>query len=175
MDPWHFGVDPDPDPRIHAFNEWIRIRIRILLFSSLTFKTSRKNNYKKISAYYVLKVHFSKIKSPKEVTKQKKSRFSYYFCLMIEGFGSGTGSILLTNRTGFGRPKNMRIRWNRIRNTYGFYCFLRIGSVERLKLFFFICLFQLTVRTFIQDFTCNIQQTHTATSYISFLSTCNRL
>ncbi len=19
-DPWHFGVDPDPDPRIHAFD-----------------------------------------------------------------------------------------------------------------------------------------------------------
>jgi hypothetical protein len=28
-DPWHFGVDPDPDPRIHASDYWIRIRIRI--------------------------------------------------------------------------------------------------------------------------------------------------
>ncbi len=59
-DPWHFGVDPDPDPRIHAsdlcpavpVNHFenpsygniknsvlrIRIRMRILLFSSLTFK-----------------------------------------------------------------------------------------------------------------------------------------
>ncbi len=26
-DPWHFGVDPDP--RIHAFDKWIRIRVRI--------------------------------------------------------------------------------------------------------------------------------------------------
>ena len=26
-DPWHFGVDPDPDPRIHASDQWIRIRI----------------------------------------------------------------------------------------------------------------------------------------------------
>ncbi len=26
-DPWHFGVDPDLDPRIHASNLWIRIRI----------------------------------------------------------------------------------------------------------------------------------------------------
>ncbi len=25
-----FGVDPDPDPRIHASDQWIRIRIRIL-------------------------------------------------------------------------------------------------------------------------------------------------
>ncbi len=28
-DSWHFGVDPDPDPRIHASDQWIRIRIRI--------------------------------------------------------------------------------------------------------------------------------------------------
>ncbi len=26
-DPWHFGVDPDPDPRIHASDKWIRIWI----------------------------------------------------------------------------------------------------------------------------------------------------
>ena len=34
-DPWHFGVDPDRDPRIHACDKWIRMRIRILLFSSV--------------------------------------------------------------------------------------------------------------------------------------------
>ncbi len=45
-DPWHFGVDPDPDPdpdadpRIHVSDYWIRI----LLFASLTFKTTTKNN-----------------------------------------------------------------------------------------------------------------------------------
>ncbi len=33
VDPWHFGTDPDP--RIRASDQWIRI----LLFSSLTFKT----------------------------------------------------------------------------------------------------------------------------------------
>ncbi len=36
---------------------------------------------------------------------------------MIEG--SGSGPILLTNGSGFGRPKNMCIRWIRIRNTGG--------------------------------------------------------
>jgi hypothetical protein len=36
--------------------------------------------------------------------------FSYYLCLMMEGSGSGP----LTNRSGSGRPKNIRI-W--IRNT----------------------------------------------------------
>ncbi len=37
-DPWHFSVDPDP--RIHASDEWIRIWI--LLFSSLAFKMLTK-------------------------------------------------------------------------------------------------------------------------------------
>jgi hypothetical protein len=41
--------------------------------------------------------------------------FSYYFCLMIEG--SGSGSIPLNNGSGSRRLKNMWIRWIRIRNT----------------------------------------------------------
>jgi hypothetical protein len=41
-DPWHFGVDPDP--RIHASD----LKIRILLFSSLTFKMQQTNNLKKV-------------------------------------------------------------------------------------------------------------------------------
>ncbi len=53
-----------PDPRIRASDQWIRIRI--LLFSSLTFKTP--------TLLYFLKVHylnqFLNIKSHKEVTKQ---------------------------------------------------------------------------------------------------------
>jgi hypothetical protein len=71
-----------------------------------------KNRFKKsFPAYYILKVllhHFSKIKSQKNVTKQ-------YICLLIEG----SGSIPLTNGSGSGsrRPKNMWIRWIRIRNT----------------------------------------------------------
>ncbi len=69
------------------------------------------------SAYYFSKVHlhhFSKIKSHKEVTKQleKNQGFSYNFCLMIEG--SGSGSVPLTNEYGSRSLKNMRIR---IRNT----------------------------------------------------------
>ncbi len=45
----------------------------------------------------------------------KNQGFPYNFCLLIEGFGSGSGSIPLTNGSGSRRPKNMRIRW--IRNT----------------------------------------------------------
>jgi len=35
--PWHFGRDPDPgpDPWIPTLDLWVRIRLRILLFSSL--------------------------------------------------------------------------------------------------------------------------------------------
>ncbi len=83
--------------RIHEILVTIRIRIRgsipltnesgfgsgsggrILLFSSLTFKMSTKYYF-----YYFLKVHlhdFSKIKSHKEVTKQKESRFFLLFLL----------------------------------------------------------------------------------------------
>jgi hypothetical protein len=51
----------------------LRMRIRILLFSSLTFKTPTQNNFF-LSAYYLFFEgnlhHFSKIKSQKEVSKQ---------------------------------------------------------------------------------------------------------
>ncbi len=76
--------------RIHD----ILVRIRILLFSSLTFKMPTK----KLHSH-----HLSKIKSQKEVTKSRNHVFSYYFCLMIEGSGSGSR-----------KPKYIRIR---IRNT----------------------------------------------------------
>jgi hypothetical protein len=90
--------------------------IRILLFSSVTFKTPTKTNLKKsFSAYYFLKVHlhhFSKKKVKKKSQNSKNQAFSYYICLMIEGFGSGSGSIPLTDGSGAGsrRPKNMWIR-----------------------------------------------------------------
>jgi hypothetical protein len=44
--------------------------------------------------------------------------FSYYFCLMMEESGSRSGP--LTNRSGFGRPKNLRI--------------IRILNTARIKL-----------------------------------------
>ncbi len=40
-DPWHFATDPDP--WIRTSDSPIRIHIRILLFSSVTFKTATKN------------------------------------------------------------------------------------------------------------------------------------
>jgi hypothetical protein len=125
--------------RIHDILGWIRIRIRgsmpltngsgfgsgswirILLFSSLTFKMPAKNYLFNtiFSAYDFLKLHlhhFSKIKIQKESQNRRNQGFSYYFCMMIEGSGSGTGSgsIPLTSGSGSWRPKNT---WIRIRNT----------------------------------------------------------
>jgi hypothetical protein len=56
---------------------------------------------------YFLKVpihlhHFSKIKSHKELTH--KTGFSYYFCLMIEGSGSGFVDLTNGSRSGSRRP-----------------------------------------------------------------------
>ncbi len=128
--------------RIHDILVWIRIRgsmpltngsgfgsgywIRILLFSSLTCKmlTKKTNLKNSFSAYYFWKVHlhyFSKIKSKKKLQTSRSQGFSYYFCMMIEGsgFAAGSGLIPITNGSGSGsrRPKNIRIRRIRIRNT----------------------------------------------------------
>ncbi len=65
-----------PDPRIYASDQWIRIRmrIRILLFSSLTFKMPAKNLFKKkISAYYFLKVRYGTFTSFFKGKKSKRS------------------------------------------------------------------------------------------------------
>jgi hypothetical protein len=56
---------------------------------------------------------FFKDKSQKESQNNRNQGFSYYFWLMIEE--SGSGSVPLTNGSGSGRPKNMWIRWIRIR------------------------------------------------------------
>ncbi len=81
--------------------------IRILLFSSLTFKMPAKNKFFNtiFSAYDFLKLylhHFSKIKIQKESQNSRNQGF---------------GSIPLTSGSGSGswRPQNTWIRWIRIR------------------------------------------------------------
>jgi hypothetical protein len=115
-DPWHFGIDPDP---------WIRTsdkRIRIW-FWILPSRQQQIFFFCSFFAYYVLRLHLhdcSKIKVAKK--SYLESRFSYYFCLMIEGSGSRTKcgavceavSLSIVSGSGVGRPKNLRIR---IRNT----------------------------------------------------------
>ncbi len=113
--------------RIHDILVWIRIRGSIPLpngfgsgscyFRHRTSRCQQKTNFLfYFSAYYFLKIHlylFSKIKSPKESQNSRNQGFSYYFAW------SGSGSIPLTNGSGSGsrRPKNMWLRWIRIRNT----------------------------------------------------------
>jgi hypothetical protein len=63
-----------------------------------------KSDANKKLAYYLLKLHlhhFSKIKNQKKSQNSKNQGCSYYFCLLIEGFGSG--SIPLTNGSESGR------------------------------------------------------------------------
>ncbi len=73
------------------------------------------------------------------IFKDKKSKRSHkavginvfltFFCLVIEGSRSGSGSIPLTDGSGSGsrRPKNMWIRWIRIR--------IRIRNTGRISYF----------------------------------------
>ncbi len=79
-----------------------------MLLSSLTSKTSTKNNLKK--KFLLIKVLFKgtftsffKDKKSKKSQSSRNQGFSNYFCLMIEG----SGSVALTNRSGSRRPKNM--------------------------------------------------------------------
>ncbi len=117
-DPWYFSVDPDPDPRSHAFDLWIRIRI--LLFSSLTFKTPTKNLFWNRFSCLLLKLEgiftsFIKLKRQKKnSTKSMNRGFSCYFCLIMKG----SRSVPLSNGSGSGtrRPKKIRILRLRIRN-----------------------------------------------------------
>ncbi len=86
-------MDLDPDPAVFVIN--LQDASKKLIFNTI------------FSAYYFLKLHlhhFSKIKSQKESQNSRNQGFSYYFCVLLEGSGSG-------------RPKNMCIRWIRIRNT----------------------------------------------------------
>jgi hypothetical protein len=89
----------------------------------MTFKMPAKNKFfNTIFSAYDFEARFtsffSKIKIQKDSQNSRSQGFSYYFCMMIEGSGSGSregsGSIPLTSGSGSWRPKNT---WIRIRNT----------------------------------------------------------
>ncbi len=86
------------------------IRRRILLFSSVTFKTPTTTKFSPFFAYYFSRVdlpHSLKIKSHKKSQNSRNKGFPYYFCLMMEG----SGSVLPTNGDPAldpGGPKNYR-------------------------------------------------------------------
>ncbi len=70
---WQMDLDPIPDPAIFVSD------LKAFAYYFLNTWT------------YIYIIHFSRIKSHKEITKQWKSCFAYYFCLMMEASGSGTG------------------------------------------------------------------------------------
>ncbi len=87
--------------------------MRILVFSSVTFKTSTKNYYFFLKCFLAYNFNyfftsFFKDKSHTEVTKQKESMF--FLLILLDD---------RRNRTGTGRPKNIWILRIRIRNTAG--------------------------------------------------------
>jgi hypothetical protein len=90
-------MDPDADPAIFVIDlQDAKKKKKIRFFCLLLFEGTFTS--------------FSKIKSQKKSQSSRNQVFSYYFCLVLEGSGSGVGS-------GSRRPKNMWIRWIRIRNT----------------------------------------------------------
>jgi hypothetical protein len=92
------GGDPDPDPRIHAYaNAYPDPVIFVINLQDTSKKLIFNKNF---SAYYFLKVHLHHFSKIKESQNSRNQGFSYYFCKMIEG--SGSGSIPLTRGSGSG-------------------------------------------------------------------------
>jgi hypothetical protein len=111
----------------------IRMRIRILVFSSLTFpRCQQKANFKKkffcLLLFEGTFTSFSKIKKSKRSRNRNQGYFFYFFCLIIEG--SRSGSVPMTDGSGSGsrRPKNIWIRI-RIRNT-AFHCAAGMTAIK---------------------------------------------
>jgi hypothetical protein len=114
--------------RIHDILAWIRIRIWIRGSKPLTggsgscyfrHRSSTCQNYLKkvflMITFTFTFLSFFKDKKSKRSHKAGNQGFSYYFCLVTEG--SGSGSVPLTNGSGSRRLKNIRIRRIRICNT----------------------------------------------------------
>ncbi len=118
--------------RIHDILVWIRIRRFMTLtnesgsgpcyFRHWSSRCQQKTNFFKnifcLSLFKGTFTSFSKIKSQKESRNIRNQGFSYYFCMMIEGFGSR-------------RPKHIQIRRIRIR--------IRIRNSGSGALFFLCC------------------------------------
>ncbi len=110
-DPCLWIMDPDPDSAIFVIDlqdgNKKKIIVVLKFFCLLLFDSTFTS--------------FFKIKSQKEVTKQYLGikGFLTIFAWVIEGSGSWSGSIPLTNGSWSGSrmPKNIRIRRIRIRNT----------------------------------------------------------
>ncbi len=97
-DPGNFGVDPDPRIMPLSTGSVSGCGSGSCYFRHWPSRRHQKLNFlKRFSAFYFNLHHFSKIKVQQKSQNSRNQGFSYYFCLMIEGYGSG-------------RPKNIWIR-----------------------------------------------------------------
>ncbi len=108
-----------PKPVLRIPDIMVRIRIRGSVpvtnrSGSCYFRQWQDGNNKKNSNFFCFLLFEATLTSVfKEKSRHKESQnrrnqgFSYYFCLVIEGFGSG--SVYRANGSGSGRPKNIRI------------------------------------------------------------------
>ncbi len=111
-DPCFCLMDPDPDPAIFVID-----------LQDASKKTNFLTTFFLLITFWSYITSFFRDKCQKESQNSRNQGFSYYFCMMIEGSGSGSragsgsGSIPLTSGygSGFRRPKNVWIRWIRIR------------------------------------------------------------
>ncbi len=101
-DPCLWLMDPDPS-------------IFIIDLQDATKNYFKKRFFLHITFWRYFYIILQKLRVKKKSQNSRNQCFSYYFCLMIEG--SRSGSIFLTNGSASGsrRPKNMWIRWIRIR------------------------------------------------------------
>jgi hypothetical protein len=88
--------------RIRNSDIRIRIQLRILLFSSATFKTTTKIFFFLITFCSYTYIIFQRQKAIKKSQNSRNQGFSYYFCLMIDG--SRSGSVSSTNGSGSATP-----------------------------------------------------------------------
>jgi hypothetical protein len=111
---WLMNPDQDPGSGSCYFRHW-PLRCQQ--------KTNFLHNFFCLLLFEATFTSFFKDKKSKESQNSRNQGFSYHFCMMKEGSGSGSTSgsgsrsIPRTSGSGSGRPKNMWIRWIRIRNT----------------------------------------------------------
>ncbi len=96
-DPLHFGADADPDPSSDPH--------RYLLLSDPDSGGAKTYGF----GTRVHLHHSSKEKKSKKLLNSRNQGFSYYFFLMMEGSGAGSGLVTNGSECGSGRPKNIRI------------------------------------------------------------------
>ncbi len=93
VDPYLWPTDPESDPAPDP--------------DPANFFGALQDGNKKFFCLLLFEATFTSFFKDKKSQNSMNQGFSYYFCLMIEG----SGSVPLTNGSGFGsgRPKNIRI------------------------------------------------------------------